>query len=236
MSTHGSVVNKARANAQSGRSLRAWISTVILLAASAVVYFTLSPLPPRLDRRPHQALGRVLAEEALRLREANSRIVVITRDTQEFKMPASTAALDSLRGTLKKAGVAISTVHSLKVDPLRVVGVPPGDFFELLRKSSDNDVIISLLGPPALGAEQLAKLGNKRPHVIAVCSGSMPQQIDLAKLFEQKLLQVAVVSRLDAGRSTSGAGSAQTEFERLYKLITPANQSELAASIAEGRP
>ena len=200
-----------------------------------MIYFSLHPLPPRFELGPHRALGRVLGGETLKLRDSASRLVVITRDTEGFKALASTAQLEGFQHALKQGGAKISATHVLKVDPLRVVGVPPGDFFELLRKSADNDVIISFLGPPVLSADQIARLGNKRPHVLAVCSGSMPQQIDLRKVFEQKLLQAVVISRPDAPRAATGSGGGQDGFDRVFKLITAENLSELAP-MAEARP
>jgi hypothetical protein len=217
------------------RKIRGIVAGVAMLAAWTGVCLSVCPMPPHLDRGPHRALGRVLGQESLKLCEAGSRVIVITRDTETFKAPASAAQLEGLQSALRKGGVKITTTHVLKVDPLRVVGVPPGDFFELLRKSADNDVIVSFLGPPSLSGDQIAKLGDKRPHVLAVCSGSMPQQIDLQKIFEQKLLQFAVISRPDAPRVASGSGAAREGFDRMFKLITAANLADLAP-LAEARP
>jgi hypothetical protein len=217
------------------KKTRGIVASFVLLAAWAVVFFSVCPLPPRFDAGPHRALGQVLGEETLKLRDSSSRLIVITRDTEGFKTPASTAQLEGFQRALQKGGAKITATHVLKVDPLRVVGVPSGDFLELLRKSADNDVIVSFLGPPTLSGDQLAKLGNKRPHVLAVCSGAMPEQIDLPKLFEQKLLHVAVVSRPDTPRVASGSGGGQGGFDRMFKLITALNLAELAPR-AEARP
>jgi hypothetical protein len=216
-------------------NLRGLVSGLVVLAASAVVFFSVRPLPPRFDRGPHRALGEVLGEEAMKLRAPGSRLTVIIRDTEAFKAPASEAQFEGFQRALRKGSTKITTTHILKVDPLRVVGVPPGDVFELLRKSADNDVIVSFLGPPVLSPEQLAKLGTKRPPVLAVCSGAMPQQIDLHKIFEQKLLQLAVISHPDVSHSASGSGGARGEFDRMFKLITAANMAELP-TLVEVRP
>jgi hypothetical protein len=217
------------------RNLRGIVAGVVVLAAWAVVFFSVCPMSPHFDNGPHRALGQVLGEETLKLRDSTSRLIVITRDTAEFEAPAITAQLDGFQRTLRKGSAKITTTHLLKVDPLRVVGVAPGDFFELLRKSADNDVIVSFLGPPSLSDDQIARLGTGRPRVLAVCSGSMPQQIDLRKIFSQKLLHLAVISRPDATRAASGSGTAQGGFDRVFKLITPANLADLAP-LGEARP
>ena len=205
-----------------GGKTRGLLSAVVIAAAFIVIYLSLYPLPPRFDLAPHQALGEILGAEALKLREPGSRIIVIVRETQEeFKAPASEAQFDGFQHALKKAGAKIATAHRFKTDPLRLVSVAPGDFTEVIRRSADNDVIVSFLGPPVLSDDQLAKLGNKRPKILAVCSGAMPQLVDLRRLFDQKLLNIAVISRPDAPRT--GAGAGQAAFDRLFKLITPEN-------------
>jgi len=208
------------------RKLRNIFAGLLALAAWAVIYFTFYPLPPRFDRGPHRALGQVLAQEALKLQQPGGRVFLITRDTAMFKTPAFEAQAEGFRQTLKKARVEIAATRLLKVDPLRILGVPPGDFLDLLSKANEKDVIVSLLGPPVLDAGQLAKLdGSNRPRVLAVCSGAMPRQVDLKQLFDEKLIHAAVINRIEPGAS-SGTGRTG-DFDRLFKLSTPANLADL---------
>jgi len=216
-----------------GRKSRTIFACLLTLPAWVVIYFALYPLPPRFDRGPHLALGHVLAQEALKLQQPGSRIILITRDTTTFKTPAFEAQAERFRQTLKKARVEVAATHVLKLDPLRVLGVPSGDFLELMSKATDKDVIVSLLGPPVLDAAQLARLNSNRPRVLAVCSGAMPRQVDLKRLFDEKLLHAAVISR-DAPAGSSAAG-ANGEFDRLFKLITPANVAELPPLLSDAR-
>lgn len=182
--------------------------------------------PPGVDRRVHEELGRVMAGEALKAMQPGARLIVISRDREPFHVPAAEAQLESFVKAVEKTGKKVSTLRALKIDPLRVVGVPPGDFFDLLRQGRDDDVIVSFLGPPVLRDEQLKKLGEKWPRVLAVCSGAMPSQVDLKKIFDQKLLLAAVVNRPDAS-SRLAAGKGGPSFGQMFKLITPANVSEL---------
>jgi hypothetical protein len=224
---------KPKAAQPTGRKTRSIVAALAMLAAWAVVLLTLYPLPPPFDRKPHTALGRVLAQEALKLQQPGGRIILISRDTTMFKSPAFEAQTEGFRQALRKARVEIAVTRLFKVDPLRVLGVPPGDFLELLRKADEKDVIVSLLGPPVLDAGQLAKLDVNRPQVLAVCSGAMPRQVDLKRLFDEKLIHAAVISREDpVTSSTSGATSA---FDRLFKLITPANLAELPPLLSDAR-
>jgi hypothetical protein len=204
---------------------------VIILGALTWLYLFFNPRPPDIDERPHKAVGEVLAAEALKLMQPGAKLIVIARTLKPFNVPAADAQLDGLVRTLNKSGVKVSALRTIAVDPLRVTSVPPGEFFDLLRQCDENDVIVSLLGPPTLGADQLAKLGPKRPRVLAVCSGAMPARVDLKTLFDQKLLAAAVLSRVNEPVRTTGTDS-RPPFEQQFRLITPANISELPAVVA----
>lgn len=200
-------------------------SVGIIFLAWAVVHFTTTEGSPRFDTGPHRALGQILAQEALKVHESGKRLILISRETDQFPSPAFEAQVAGFEETLAKAGVKITTRRLLKVDPLRLPAVPPGDFAELLRKADEKDVIVSLLGPPILDDAQVDRLGKKRSHVLAVCSGTVPQRVDLKQLFKGKLLEVAVVSK-DAPAGRPGGGT-QAEFDRMFTLVTSANLSDL---------
>ena len=205
-----------------------WVAGAVIVAMSAWLYLFLFPTPPAIDARPHQGLGEVMAGEAVKLAEGSARIIVITRDKGSFKLSATEAQLASCLTALKAAGKTPAAIRTIKVDPLRVVGVPPGEFFEVLRQGKENDVIISFLGPPMLDAGQIAKLGPKRSRIVALCAGTMPARVDLKRAFERQLLHVAIVSRPDAP-AQAAAGNAHSAFEQMFKVITPGNVAELSA-------
>ena len=160
--------------------------------------------------------------------EPGARLIVIARAKEPFQVPAAAAQLDAFLRAIEKAGKNVTTTRLLKVDPLRVTSVPPGDFFDLMRQAGSNDVIVSFLGPPLLNDEQVSRLAGKRPRILALCSGAMPLQVDLRKMFERQLLLTAVISRTNApARST--AGSAQAAFDQMFQVVTSANVAELPA-------
>lgn len=199
-----------------------WIGAtafMVTLAALAWLYLSVYPRPPSPPLAPHRAVGELLGAQALQGLAPGARVFVLARDTSQFSVPVADAQLQGCLATLAKGGVKSPTLRRLRVDPLRIVGVPPGDFFELLKKNQPSDVIISFLGPPQISAEQLARLGDNRPRVLALCSGAMPQQVNLKALFDEKLLHAAAIHRLDA----AAAGGSQP----MFKLITLANLAEL---------
>src|SRR6185503_13795869 len=188
-----------------------YVAGAVIVAALVWLYLFFNPRPPAFDRALHNRVGEVLAAETVKLIEPGARLIVIARAKEPFQVPAAEAQLDTSLRAIKKSDKSVSTTRYFKVDPLRVVSVPPGDFFELMRQAGSNDVIVSFLGPPLLIDDELAKLAGKRPRILALCSGAMPQQVDLRKMFERQLLVAAVISRPNA--------PAQGAFDQMFQVI-----------------
>jgi hypothetical protein len=195
------------------------VASATILACGCGLYLYFHPWPPAVDPRPQEAAGRVLAAEALKRLEPGGRLIVIARDQVPFQVPASALQLAAFESGIRAAGQSVSKTHWLKLDALRPAAVPPGDFFELLRRAQPSDLIVSFLGPPQLEPQQLAKLGGKHPRVLAVCaSGTTPAE--LQRLFEQKLLSAAVLVRTD--RTEPGLRSGpEGAFADTFTLVTP---------------
>jgi hypothetical protein len=211
--------------------------TVNVLAATTVaaawlwLFFFFHPRLPALDLRAHQAAGEALGAEALKLLEPGARLVVLARAPEPFLVPAGAAQLDGFLRTIKKSGQKVAVTREFRVDPLRPAAVPAEDFFDLMRQGRDNDVLISFLGPPVLSQDQLGKLGGKRPRVLAVCAGALPAQLNLKKVFDQKLLCAAVISR-NALLANAPAASKQAAFAQQFKLVTAADVAEPSGTAA----
>jgi len=200
------------------------VAAIVFAVSLLVLYLSLHGLGPRIDAAPHVALGEVLAREALKLCGQGGRIFAIARDTSAQKNPYSDAQWRSFQRSLKKSGASIAGTTFFRLNPIRLVTVPPGDFLTVIRKASEKDVIVSFLGPPVLSDDQVSKLPDQRPKILAVCSGGTPRQVDLRRIFEQDLLTAAVLSRSDASRSAvKGEGA----FLQNFALVTKANMAEL---------
>jgi hypothetical protein len=205
-----------------------WLAGAVIVAAVVWLYLFFNPRPPAIDRPLHNRVGEVLAAEAMKLLEPGARLIVIARAKEPFQVPAAAAQLDGFLHTIEKAGRNVTTTRLLKVDPLRVTSVRPGEFFEIIRQARSNDVIVSFLGPPLFNDEELSRLAGKRPRILALCSGAMPLQVNLRKVFEQQLLRTAVISRTNAP-AQSTASSAEAAFDQMFQVVTPANVAELPA-------
>ena len=209
------------------------IASLALAGALGSLCLSFYPIPPRPNPHVHEALGQVLAEEALRLQSKGGRLVGIVRETSEFESPATAMQWKAFQGALHRAGRTVAQTKRIKIDPLRVVAVPPGDFFELIRRSSEKDVIVSFMGPAALNETQVGQLVGKRARIVALCTGNTPAQVDLRRLFASDLLHAAIVSRRNVAVAGPEPATVRGWFDRFYRVITPDNVSELPPTPAK---
>jgi len=203
------------------------VATLTILGALLVLYFSVYGTAPRVEPRPHRALGQVVAEEAGKLLGNGGRITVIARNTAVFKNPAADVQMKAFYRAIKKAKLPLAATNAITLNPISLVRVPPGDAYEVLRKQSDGDVVVSFLGPPVVGRELWPKLGNARHRVVAVCSGATPWQMNLKELFDQNLLHMAVISRPTPETRLPKSSVLRIWFDHFYQVITPANLSDL---------
>ena len=212
------------------------LAALATLAAWVLIFLSLhGGLGPRIDSGTHEATGWVMAQEALARLQPSGQITVIARDTSTFKNPATDIQMASFRKALGKAHAAMPSVHALQVDPLRPVEVPAGDFYGIMKNTPKGSVIVSFMGPPMLTASQCAQLGENKPAVVAFCSGSLPALVDLRSLFEQGVLQAAVVDRPGDRAPGPRRSNLRACFDQSYLVITAANLADLPARFA-GNP
>jgi hypothetical protein len=207
-------------------SPRQKINLTIVFAVLAVVigaiFFVTPPAP--VDRKLHSEIGRALAMEASALLKPGGKVTIITRDPEAFPQPAVDALIKTFKRNLKSDAQVSKLL--VQVDPLRAASVPPGDFFELLRKAKPEDVVVSLLGPPVLSDQQRFILGGVRPKVVALCNGAMSGNLNLRSLSDVGLLHAAVVSRQFPPARTQAQRQVPRDFANLYQSLSA---KELAA-------
>lgn len=208
------------------RQAKIIFSLVVIMASVTILFLTYFQRTPRIDPRPHRAIGEALAEQAAKQLGTGGRIILIAPDTKAFNYPGAEVQLKAFHQALRRAQLSVAVTNRIRLDPLRLVRVRAEDFSEILRKQSDVDVVISLMGPPILTSEQKTRLGEKHPRVVAVCSGDMPRQVNLKALFAENLLQAAIVSRPRPGASPT-SDDPQEWFNAWFQWITPQNVTDL---------
>lgn len=211
------------------------IAAIAALGASAIFYLFVYEHPARIDAKTFESAGWGLAQATLALLKDGSSITVITRDTSVFKQPALDIQLASFKKAIGVERAKLIEICTIQEDPLRPVKVPPGDFFDLIRKARRGSVIVSFLGPPLLTEAQRAQLNEIKPKIVAVCSGSNSGPATLAALFEMHLLHAAIVSRQNPTPSTGASNNLRQRFEGHFLTVTASNASSLAAMEANPR-
>jgi hypothetical protein len=181
--------------------------------------------------QPPQALGLVLATQAIRAAGTKKQVAIITPDASWG--PSSTAE-EAFRLAMKKQGFSIVTAKSANLgDPMHGrPGLKAADFFEALEKSTDAGAVVSFVGAPLLGPGDDARLSSgQHPPVLVVATmmlGTVPgvanDRLLLANLLEGKIIQLAIVDGEDAELLKTGHGDATQElFARNYRILRPPN-------------
>lgn len=192
----------------------------VLGCLTAGFYFNY-PGGPSTEKQHFREVGSTLAKEAIKLLPAGGPIILISRDTETFQQPALEETVKGFLSVLKESNLAPTTTLSLQVDPLRPTEVPPGDFAELIRKNRKGGVIVSLMGPPLLDSEVWNRLGKFETKLVALCTGSLPQLINLPQLFSAGFLHVAVVDRTGLNRTN------KVKFEHRFNVLRASEVSKL---------
>jgi hypothetical protein len=214
------------------RHIKIVVSLLAIVVAGAILFFRYWEPVPAIEPRPHLAIGEALAGKTAKALGAGGRITLISPDITAFKYPGAELQLKALHHALQQAKLTVSATNRIKLNPLYLSRVPPGDFTEILRRQSDADVVVSLLGPPLLTAEQKARVGEKRPRVIAICSGDMPRYFDLKPIFEDNFLHAAIISRQGAG-TPSPSDSLSQWFNHFFMWVTAENLADLPETVAK---
>jgi len=188
------------------------LASLSALGVAGLAFAAVTDLPPSFHKPLQKSIGQAIAQETLRHWKPGGTVSVFTRDTSEFPHPEADAVFASFQSSLLAAGTPIDSVQSLQLDPLRPLAVPPGDFFELIRRAPAGSVIVSFMGPPELTPEQRSQLTVIKPAIIAFCPGNIPLRSNLRELLQAGIVRAAVVDRFPPPSKPTG-------FEGTYALV-----------------
>ena len=176
---------------------------------------------------PSQALSSVLAEEAARLAGAKKQVALITADAS-WGPPS--ALEEALKRALKKQGLTVVTPKAANLgNPMLsgTIGLKAVDFFEALEKSAGTGAVISLVGGPLLTPDDAARVSSNHPPVLVVATamlgdkmGVRSDPLQLARLLEAQVIQMAIIDGADPAANTSGKPDpARDLFAQNYRIL-----------------
>lgn len=200
------------------------VAVAVIVACCAWIYFTQFNAA-KYNVGLHQQVGEVLAEQTANLIGKKGRVVSIAIDTKEW--PELKTQIAAFKAKLKQLGKYELREYEMDTKDQPKYGVGSGlsgrRYVRTVKKNEKADVFVSFIGAPALSDEEVAELGNK-PKLIA--ESRSPD--NLPKLFQNQLLQVAVVSRFQfPSPGHEKPKTPQEWFTKRFQIITQATASSL---------
>src|SRR2546427_237112 len=108
-------------------------------------------------------------------------------------------------------------------------GLSSRRFLRIVKKSTGAAAIVSFIGAPRMTEEELEQV-QKTPKFVAECRS--PDRIK--RLFDKKILQVAVVNRFDYPAPVKHNPKTPKQwFDKYYQVVTADNSSILPKNAAD---
>lgn len=180
----------------------------------------------------HRMIGRVMAEETTRVLDSRGKILLIAIDPKD--VPELKWQLDGFHSALEaSAGITVAKTYDLETEGKAKytfgAGLSGRRYVRNVNKNEGIDAVVSFAGAPNFKEGEEKELKFK-PKLIA--ESRSPEK--LKKLFEQKLIDVAVVSRFEFPNPISGTPkNAREMFIQRFQVVTPQDAGKLPAGTDE---
>jgi len=199
--------------------------------AAALTLLSCTPKKAETLLGPSQALGAVLAEEAIHLAGTNKTIALILPDARWG--PASTVET-ALKSTLHTRGCSVIIAKTANTgDPMfrSRAGLQADDFLEAMRNAARAGAVVSIAGAPLVNPDGGTLLTADHPPVLVVATTSLGDEpglpgnrARLKSLLEARIIQLAIVDGAEnAGRSSGGSDPTHSLFDQNYAVLRQPN-------------
>jgi hypothetical protein len=198
------------------------IVCLVLIVLSVCWMFTRNRPPGGTGgtNKPAEALGDVMAEETAKLLGNRGSVVMIAIAPAAGIPPQSEAI--AFEKAVKKAGrVTLAGKEYMDVDR-ESMELSVEKFLKIASRYPKADAIVSLVGCPLLKESDMAQFGEKPPKLIIVGWSST----GVRAMLQQKIVQVAVLSRLSAPPQKSPKTTREW-FDQYFEIFTSANAANL---------
>ena len=195
-------------------------SILVIVASSLWIYFH-EFRKAKHSVALHERVGQVLAEQTVNLIGKKGYVAIITIDTKEW--PELKTQIQAFRASLKKLGDYEVKDYELDTKDQPKYGVGSGlsgrRYVRTVKKSEKADIFVSFVGAPKLTKEDLTELSRKPKFIAESRSGD-----NLPALFDNKLIDVAVVSRFEfPAPGPEKPKTPQELFTKRYQILTAQN-------------
>ena len=170
----------------------------------------------------NEAVGERAAEEVAQLLGGHGLIGVVGMPTTSGQNSPWERQMVVFYQTLKERGIKIAATKTVSADVSMMM--PPvlsaKEYADLLAQVAGAGAIVSFVGVPSLGVEDLKKLQAQGVRLVVVKSidGGSPGTVpDLTALVEAKAVAIAFVAR--TGAEMAQAKSQPKIFDRYYKVL-----------------
>jgi len=199
---------------------------LVAIAGAAAWIYRKELAAPKFNLALHQAVGHVMAMQTAQLLDSTGKVVVVTIDPDNF--PELKAQLEEYGRVLRGyPQITLLKTKRLETDGKAKysfgMGLSGRRFVRAVNNHPDADVVVSFVGAPTLTEEDLAQL-KAAPKFLAEARSADK----LKRLFDQHILQTAIVSRFQFPSPVKGTPySAQEWFDQRFQVVTATNAAAL---------
>lgn len=208
------------------RRVIAAVSGFLILGSLFSLCLTQCEPTIKVDLKPHQLVGEVVAQEVVALLPDKGRIAIIRLNDEALnKVPEGDEVRTLMKGFHVGLGrhekITLEGVEELGfqdyLDLLARKGFPTETYLALVQKHPGVDAIVSFVGPPVSFTESGARPEPTSPKLIV-----FSRQGGVARaLFEDDLLLLAIIPKTDLKPwEFKPTGLPRDEFDRRYRIVT----------------
>jgi len=207
------------------------IAIVVSLLVISVCLFFVFKKPPAPDRSVQYdyfiGVGTIAADELASRVPVGARVVIITHDTQDYRLIVK--QVEAFSDRIQEKGLKLEAREILRpanpaLEPIYYdSGMPVSDYVALATKYADVDCIVSFVGPPIV--DPLSPVLDPSFPPLVIISSDM---YGLSELLRNGTVAWAVAPRIGAGGSGEAPPATAREwFDRYYRVYSAADADDL---------
>ncbi len=196
-------------------------------AAWILIYRTLTS--GGIDLDPFQALGRGAAVETAKLLHNSGRLVLVDAALGDYKVlaPTTETQIKAFKKAVGGTGLKIAAVAKANIAPPSLgrtgIFMEPGQLSKLISQHADADALVLFVGLASREEVEAARPKSGKPQLVMVAN----YEPYYRPLVQSRVIQLAIVPRMDGDEPGKAVESSQSYFERNYRVMTPENASQL---------